>query len=147
MSGKRIKIAISFTIVIVLLVWLVLTGFNESMQYYVSIEEVNSMKGEALSKGLRVKGNLVPGSVEKSNHSLEVFFIIEENGHQMKVRYDKELPDTFVDGSEVLVEGKFTQAGYFDAEMLMAKCPSKYESSDGYDVESSGVSQTNSGIY
>lgn len=144
MPSQKIKIALSFTIVAVLLIWVVVTGFNEKMQYYASIEQVKSMGEEAYSKGLRVKGRLVPGSVVKANNSLDVDFIMEENGHEMKVHYDKELPDTFVDGAEVLVEGKFTPQGYFDATMLMAKCPSKYETTDEYNTE---VAQEQKGTF
>ncbi len=132
MSSKKTRVAVAFTIVAGLLIWLTISGFNENMQYYVQIQDVKAMGVEAQSKGLRVKGNLVPGSVVKSDNSLDVQFVIEENGRQLQVHYDKELPDTFRDGSEVLVEGKLRADGAFEAQMLMAKCPSKYESSEDY---------------
>lgn len=140
MANKKVKIAVSFTIVAVLLVWLTLSGFNDNMQYYVSIEQAKSLTPETQSKGLRVKGYLVPGSLVRSPNSLDVQFVIEENGHEMTVHYDKELPDTFKDGSEVLVEGKYISEGYFDARVLMAKCPSKYESGD-YNPETHEVTE------
>lgn len=130
MMSKKIKIGLSFAIVAVLLLWLTFSGFNENMQYYVSIEQAKSMTSEVQSQGLRVKGYLVPGSVVRSPNSLDVKFVIEDKGHEMTVHYDKELPDTFRDGSEVLVEGNYASEGYFDARNLMAKCPSKYESGD-----------------
>ncbi len=131
MPAKKVKVAISFAVIAVLMVWLTISGFNENMQYYVTITDVQAMDGSEVPKGLRVKGNLVAGSVEETGNSLEIFFLIEDNGNQMRVRYDKERPDTFKDGSEVLVEGKYlAEEGYFDANMLMAKCPSKYESED-----------------
>ena len=132
MFNKKVRIGLSFGIVAALLIWLTVSGFNENMQYYVSIKEIKSMGDEAQTKGLRVKGFLVPGSLETSQSSLEVSFIIEEDGEEMTVHYAKELPDTFKDGSEVLVEGKYLAAGYFDAEVLMAKCPSKYEGDGDY---------------
>ena len=33
------------------------------------------------------------------------------------------------------MEGKYRPEGYFEAQTLMAKCPSKYEAADGYDTE------------
>ncbi len=139
MLNKKIKIAISFAIVVVLLIWLTITGFDDNLQFYVSIKDVKAMGSEAYSKGLRVKGYLVPGSLVKQANSLEVSFKIIEDAHELDVHYAKELPDTFVDSSEVLVEGKFTPEGYFDAKMLMAKCPSKYESDDDYTSEKTGA--------
>ena len=134
MGSKKIRVAVSFTIIVVVLVWLVLSGFNENMQYFTNISDVQAMGDEAYSMGMRVKGFLVPGSLQRSANSLEVKFVIAEDDHEMNVRFAKELPDTFKDGAEVLVEGKYKPEGYFEAETLMAKCPSKYES-DEYDVK------------
>jgi len=144
MNSKKVKVGISFALVSVLLVWLVVSGFNENMQYYVTIKDLTAMN-HADMNGLRVKGNLVAGSVEATGKNLEIFFTLEDAGHQLRVRYDQERPDTFKDGSEVLVEGKMTEQGYFDAKTLMAKCPSKYESTDNYTGlgENQGLGGTN----
>lgn len=131
--STKLGVIFSFTIVSVLLMWLTLDGFNDNMQYYMSIHDLNAMGQRANGKGLRVKGDLVSGSLVQSEKSLEVSFRITENGEELEVRYDKELPDTFKDGSQVLVEGKMHPEGYFKARVLMAKCASKYESHDNYD--------------
>lgn len=131
MVTNKAKIAFTFAIVTGLVLWMTISGFNENMQYYVSIKDVAAMK-DTPTKGLRVKGYLVPGSLVKSPNSLDVQFLIEEDDAQLEVHYDKELPDTFKDGAEVLVEGKLAPQGYFAARILMAKCPSKYESTEGY---------------
>ncbi len=136
MPAKKAKIAVAFAVVAGLLVWLTISGFNENMQYYVTIEDLHAMPSTDMSQGLRVKGNLVAGSVEETPNSLEAYFTIEEEGRELRVRYDKERPDTFKDGSEILVEGQMTEEGYFDANFLMAKCPSKYETEEGeYDLK------------
>lgn len=141
MTAKKIKIAFAFAIVASLLVWLTLSGFNDNMQYYVNIKDVKTMGASAYGKGLRVKGNLVPGSLVRTPNSLESSFQLEQEGELLEVHYNKELPDTFRDGSEVLVEGQYTAEGYFAARTLMAKCPSKYESKDAYSDRS--VDQAN----
>ena len=149
MAAKKIKVAFAFTTIVGLLVWLTISGFNENMRYYVDIKDVIAMDEIALQSGLRVKGKLVPGSVEKKPNSLEVNFLIAQGEDQIKVRYAKELPDTFKDGSEVLVEGKYLPEGYFAAQTLMAKCPSKYETAADYGRETyetekdKGVNGTN----
>lgn len=143
MKNKKARIAMAFTVVSGLLVWLTVSGFNDNMQYYASIKDVHEMGAKAQTTGLRVKGFLVEGSVQKSNNSLDVYFVIEESGKQLRVHYDKELPDTFKDGSEVLVEGKMDEAGVFQAQMLMAKCPSKYDTSvDEYSRKPYGETAT-----
>ena len=50
----------------------------------------------------------------------------------MSVRYGKELPDTFVDEAEVVVEGEIGADKVFEAHTLLAKCPSKYEAENDY---------------
>jgi cytochrome c-type biogenesis protein CcmE len=41
------------------------------------------------------------------------------------------LPDTFVDNSQALVEGRPAPDGRFVAEHVQAKCASKYEAAPG----------------
>ena len=50
----------------------------------------------------------------------------------LAVNYHGIIPDTFVDGADVVVEGALSTDGTFDAHTLLAKCPSKYESADEY---------------
>ncbi len=149
MGSKKIKIAIAFTIVIGVLVWLLFSGFNDTMQYYRTIEEVKSMGNEVYTQGLRVKGKLVDGSLVTNPDNLKVSFRIIENGQEMEVHYEGILPDTFKEGAEVLVEGKYTPDGYFVANTVMAKCPSKYESAEGYNTEGyeSKSNPTSEGTY
>ena len=51
-------------------------------------------------------------------------------GKEMPVRFPQCIvPDTFKDGVglKVTVQGKLTNDGYFLANQVIAKCPSKYE--------------------
>ncbi|NIV47932.1 MAG: hypothetical protein GWN46_14570, partial [Gammaproteobacteria bacterium] len=50
----------------------------------------------------------------------------------LAVHYHGIIPDTFVDGADVVVEGQLQSDGVFSAHTLLAKCPSKYESADEY---------------
>lgn len=131
MKKKKVQVAIAFAVVAVVLTWLVVSGFNENMQYYVSIEELKSQTVN-WDKGLRVKGKLVSGSLIQTQKTLENTFRIHEEAAELEVRYNGLLPDTFKDGADVLVEGTYSPEGYFVAKTVMAKCPSKYEESDSY---------------
>ncbi|MFQ5708311.1 MAG: cytochrome c maturation protein CcmE [bacterium] len=138
MNKKRLKIAFSFAVVIGVLSWLLISGFDGNMQYYIKIKEVMAMGAKAETTGLRVKGKLVSGSLQKIDEKkLEYSFAIADEDQEMKVHYHGILPDTFKDGAEVIVEGKLSPQGYFAAQTVLAKCPSKYESSAEYgDVDS-----------
>ena len=59
----------------------------------------------------------------------------EKNGAKLDVRYPQcVVPDTFRDlpGTEVAVtvEGRLASVGHFEADRIMAKCPSKYDMSE-----------------
>ena len=49
------------------------------------------------------------------------------------VRYtgSSPLPDTFVDNSQALADGRYTRDGVFEASQIQAKCASKYEAAPG----------------
>lgn len=145
MRSRNIKIFLAFATISLVLVWLVFSGFdNETMQYYASITEVKASTINNPDKGLRVKGKLVDGSLVSSETSLDKSFRIVEKDQELEVHYSGLLPDTFKDGADVLVEGKYNVNGYFEAKTVMAKCPSKYESADGYQVDGYNSTQPGS---
>lgn len=45
----------------------------------------------------------------------------------LRVTYAGVVPDIFGDGTDVVVEGRLSPAGVFDASTLLAKCPSRFE--------------------
>ncbi len=136
MDKNRLKIIAAFGTVVVVLVWLLTSGFNENMNYFTEINELKSKSASELQMGLRVRGLLVSGSLVVSDTSLEKTFRISDGTEELQVHYDGLLPDTFKEGAEVLVEGRYLPEGYFEAKTVMAKCPSKYEASDGYETRS-----------
>jgi cytochrome c-type biogenesis protein CcmE len=60
--------------------------------------------------------------------TLDYIFKIQSNGKIVNARYTGVVPDTFKDGSEVVIKGTLAQDGFHVAPNgVMAKCPSKYE--------------------
>ena len=75
-------------------------------------------------------GRVVPGSVTFDQETLELRFLvvdIEDGKSTFPVHYQGPLPDTFEEGRDVVVEGRFTQAGLFEATTVLTKCGSRYE--------------------
>jgi len=105
-------------------------GLKGSMVYYLTVGEFLDREGrEDLGENFRVNGNVVEGSIGRTPGELGAVFLMTDGSRQLKVHFGKETPDTFVDGSEVVVEGAMRDDGKFEAHTLLAKCPSKYESS------------------
>jgi cytochrome c-type biogenesis protein CcmE len=126
-TKKSIKILAGCLVVVGAIVWLAFSGFNQSLAYYKTVDELKAMKQEAYGKRLRVAGNVVPGSIERTGGLVR--FRLEQNGEILPVDYTGKdlLPDTFKDGSQALAEGHLSQNGSFEATKIQAKCASKYQ--------------------
>ena len=73
---------------------------------------------------------VVPGTIEWDEYRHRPRFQITDGDRQLAVRYtgNAVLPDTFQDRAQVVMEGRFMPAQKrFEAEVVQAKCPSKYE--------------------
>src|SRR5262249_7156488 len=103
-------------------------GLKGSLVYYLTVSEfMDPGHRTDLGDNFRVNGNVQPGSIQRTPGSPGARFILTDGVKQLPVVYRKEVPDTFVDGSEAVVEGSLGSDGTFEAVTLLAKCPSKYE--------------------
>jgi cytochrome c-type biogenesis protein CcmE len=126
-GSRTVKIVIAAAVVVVaagVLLWL---GIGRGAVYYYSVTE---LKGVTEANNVRVTGEL-NGTLTRENGTHFAFTIRDRENHRdtLQIVYDGALPDTFkdTDGSEVVVEGTRSAAGVFQAQTLLAKCPSKYE--------------------
>ncbi len=81
---------------------------------------------------LRIEGSLVKGSLEFRAEPCEYKFRVKGRQKQIEVRYPQCIvPDTFRDRPDmdvdVTAEGKLLESGTFEASLILAKCPSKYD--------------------
>jgi cytochrome c-type biogenesis protein CcmE len=114
-----------------LLLWVITSSLAQSV-YTVDVNEavLNAQKFEG--REIKVKGNVVPGSILCEQGTDRCKFQITKGGATLEVFFTGERPDTFKDCSEVLVTGRITaQAGSFEAVSMIAKCPSKYDDLPG----------------
>jgi cytochrome c-type biogenesis protein CcmE len=124
----KAKFIVGGAVIVAALAWLGFVGFQESKAYYITVDEYSEMRGDLDGKTLRLAGDVVTGSIDRSKPQME--FVISSRDHSVKVRYtgNDVIPDTFTDGSKALVEGKPGPDGTFQARHIEAKCASKYES-------------------
>jgi cytochrome c-type biogenesis protein CcmE len=123
----RLKVLAGAIIIVAALTWLGFVGFQESKAYYITVDEYSSMKADRDGKVLKLAGEVVQGSIDRSKPQME--FQISSQDSRILVRYvGKDIvPDTFKDGTKALVEGKADADGVFQASHIEAKCASKYE--------------------
>lgn len=126
MTAKT-KFILGGAVIIVALAWLGFVGFQESKAYYITVDEFSAMRGDLDGKTLKLAGDVVTGSIDRSGPQME--FAIASSKTNIRVRYVGSgiIPDTFKDGSKALVEGKLDTDGVFNASHIEAKCASKYE--------------------
>ena len=124
--AKYVKFGSAIAIIVLTLSYLAYTGVQESKSYYVTIPELRAQGEVAMTKRLRVAGNVEPGSIKRQGTTVE--FVLLENEHKLNVIYKgtEAPPDTFKDDSQALVEGSMGRDNVFHASHLQAKCASKY---------------------
>ena len=127
---KQAKFGIGVTVIVVSMAFLAWLGYGESKTYYHTIAELQTLHGSELSHRIRVGGTVAPGSIRRFTGRVD--FVLDGEGKSLPVSYvgSDPLPDTFVDKSQALVEGRETD-GHFIAEVVQAKCASKYEAAPG----------------
>jgi cytochrome c-type biogenesis protein CcmE len=128
---KQAKFGIGVGVIVVSMGVLAWLGYGESKTYYHTIAELPSLQGVARSHRLRLGGTVAPGSIRRASGRVD--FVLQGEGKTLPVSYigTDPLPDTFVDKSQALVEGKLAGDGSFVAEQVQAKCASKYEAAPG----------------
>jgi len=99
---------------------------KSGLVYYYTVSEFKKLEG-AQSTGIRINGKVEDGSILRQKSGMDVRFNVTDGQSVLPVEYHGVIPDTFVDGADVVVEGGVRQDGTFQASSMLAKCPSKYE--------------------
>jgi len=128
MKHKKVKFAVGSAMIVIAIAYLISTGISSTSQYFFTVDELVGQEVSYLGAGLKVKGMVVDGSIQRDpNDYLKVKFSIEEKNSNLQVEYQGVTPDMFADGREVVVEGTLNKDGVFHANTLLTSCPSKYE--------------------
>jgi cytochrome c-type biogenesis protein CcmE len=128
---KRAKFGIGIGVIVVSMACLAWLGYGESKTYYHTLAELDTLKGSERSQRMRIGGTVQAGSIHRMTGRVD--FVLEGEGKTLPVSYvgSDPLPDTFVDKSQALIEGRPNAQGRFVAEHVQAKCASKYEAAPG----------------
>ena len=117
--------------------YLMVTGMKGAMTYYLTPDElaqrVSANAAFADDEGVRVGGRVVPGSVSFDQKTLDLRFTlvdIETGSHPFPVHYQGPLPDTFREGRDVVVEGRYHNGSSIEATNVLTKCGSRYEAAE-----------------
>lgn len=126
----QLKFLVAGAFILSAVSYLMFSGIDGSMVYYYTVSEFLEKSEDLSGRGTRVSGHVSPGTIVSDTTQAKVEFTVFErkNGSTLPVVYQGIIPDTFKDNAEVVVEGMYHSEGnLFEATVLLAKCPSKYE--------------------
>ena len=129
MHGKKWKFGIGIGIILAVVAWEGISGFQENKTYYVTVSELTQV--QASRRHVRVGGVVAQGTIERRGGQLS--FRLAQDAKSIPVTYvgSDTLPDTFKDGAQAIVDGDYLASGEFRADKIQAKCASKYQAAPG----------------
>ncbi len=135
----------------IVVIFLILSATANSLQYFLTVDELLAKKEEYIDKQIRISGAVVGESIHFDADTLELTFVIahvsaeqaeiEEQGglaeslHQavidpmrsrIEVVYLGIKPDLLLNESQAIITGILGEDGTFQAEEILLKCPSRY---------------------
>ena len=130
MNSRKLKFGIGIAVILGVVAWEAVSGFQQSKTYYVTVSELTG--GKVSRHRVRCGGVIAQDSIER--HGNVVTFRLSQDAQAIPVTYvgSDTLPDTFRDGAQAIIEGDYIADGSFRAEKIQAKCASKYEAAPQY---------------
>jgi cytochrome c-type biogenesis protein CcmE len=153
MKTRTRELLIGGIVIAAALVFLIINATRSNTQYFKTVEEVLALQEDPGEHTYRVSGAVIGESIRIDPETGTVNFTIahvpasmdevEEQGglaavlHQavedpesptLDISYEGTMPDLLQDEAQAIVTGTIGENGVFNAEELLLKCPSKYES-------------------
>lgn len=118
----KIKIIVAAVVIVAFLVFGAVSFMDSNVEY------TDFAKAEKTSKKVQVKGVWVKEKETQFDAKAGqfIFYMIDDNSREEKVVLDGAKPNNFELATSVVAKGRYKD-GYFHANELLTKCPSKYE--------------------
>jgi cytochrome c-type biogenesis protein CcmE len=130
--AHRGKALLALAVLVAALGYFGFMAFQGAAVYYYTVGEVKEL-GPTEDGGLvRVSGKLAPASFYRPEGSTQAHFtLMDEDSSALEAVHEGVLPDLFFnEHSEIILEGAYTEAGVFESQNVIVKCPSKYIAAD-----------------
>ena len=126
--GGQGKLFIAVGLLIVALGYFAYTAFQGATVFYLTVGELLERQGE-VGETVRVNGKLVPDSFRRDSEGTVARFTLTDGQKVLPAVHDGILPGLFFnEHTEIVLEGHYGDDGVFQSQMVIVKCPSKYES-------------------
>ena len=125
--GGRSKLIIAVGLLVVALVYLAYTAFQGATVFYLTVGELLDGRAD-VGETIRVNGKLVPDSFHRDAEGTVARFSLTDGQQLLPAVHDGILPELFFnEHSEIVLQGYYGEDGVFQSQMVIVKCPSKYE--------------------
>ena len=116
---RRTRFTVGAAVILAGLIYLFVAGFQQSKATHMTVSSLMERARSEDLRGQRIQlgGEVVEGSIQWDEFHHRASFTVAEGGMQVPVRYvgNAVLPDTFKDGSSVVLEGYYrTDTGIFE---------------------------------
>jgi len=121
---KRMALVVSIVAGVSVAAWLGMQAFRANVMFFFDPSQIAA--GEApTGERFRLGGMVEKGSVEKTEGTLDIKFLVTDFKHTVRVKYSGILPDLFREGQGVVAHGRLKD-GTFVADEILAKHDEKY---------------------
>lgn len=127
-GGGKLKFIIGGLLILGAIAYVTLSSFQSNAIYYLTLKELNTQRSSMVGQPLRVNAPLDKNSIQFDDKTLTLKFSLQEGDLVLPVVYKGVVPDTMGQGESVVAEGRLGADGVFQADTILVKCPSKYES-------------------
>lgn len=130
---QRHKFTLGVLVLVAGLSFLLFSGFDQTTSAHVTLAALvqDGTHRDWSDQRIQLGGStIVPGSIQWDEYRHRSEFTITDGERTLLVRYigNAVLPDTFRDEALVVLEGHYNVGrDLFEAQVVFAKCPSKYE--------------------
>lgn len=132
-KSHRIRFIILGVVAILAVGYMIFAAFPGNTLYFLTVSEF--MAGQEYQDGrmVRVSGKLIEESFQRQEDSavsqFQLFDEANSSGVAMDASYVGVMPDLFFNPhSEIILEGRYGPEDMFEADSILVKCPSKYQS-------------------
>lgn len=125
MKTRRRRFIIITIVLLPVIGYLAFAGIRDMMFYYLTVSEVIEKGPQSSNGGVRVGGKVLEGSLNWDSKSSKLSFVMADDRKRLPVVYQGVIPDFFKQGTEVIIEGTYSE-GLFRASQIMSKCISSY---------------------
>jgi cytochrome c-type biogenesis protein CcmE len=125
-KGKRIGMIVGLIVVLSAFGYMLYGGIGENLVYFWTPGELLAKGNDAYDRPLRLGGLVMPGSHSWNADRLDLQFTLQDEGGSVRVHSRKAPPAMFREGQGVIVEGRMTREGVFEASSVMVKHSNEY---------------------